>query len=219
MARYAIGLKEFRNLKEKLKLSTIQQDFLVGSILGDGCLQLSKRGGSARLQIRNSSKYSDYVLWKYDFVKEWSPRGLVEDKCNNSMYFDTVFHPELFNWYQNFYQNKRKIIPKDIVNILTNPLSLAIWLMDDGNGYLRSKGLRISTYSFKKVEHELLQKCLERNFQIETSIFCDSKGYQLYIKAKSAIEIYKLIRAQICPVMEYKFARLNPVETTRKLPR
>lgn len=99
MARYVIELKEFRNLKNKLKLSTIQKDFLIGSILGDGCLQLSKGGDSARLQIRNSSKYSEYVLWKYDFVKEWSPRGLVSDKCNNSVYFDTVFHPELFNWH------------------------------------------------------------------------------------------------------------------------
>lgn len=91
--------------------------------------------------------------------------------------------------------------------------------MDDGNGYLRSKGLRISTYSFNKVEHELLQECLERNFRLKTSLFRDSKGYQLYIKAKSSIEIYKLIQAQLCPAMEYKFARLNPVETTRKLPR
>lgn len=219
MARYVIGLKNFKNLKAKLNLSTIQQDFLIGSILGDGCLQLSKRGDSARLQIRNSSKYSEYVKWKYRIVDKWSPRGLILDKCNNSMYFDTVFHPKLFEWHQKFYQHKRKIIPQNISEILINPLSLAIWLMDDGNGYLRSKALRISSYSFDKDEHELLQKCLKDNFQLETSIFCDSKGYQLYIKAKSAAEVYKLIQTHICPVMDYKFARLNPVETTRQRPR
>lgn len=79
MGRYVIGLKDFHILKERLKLSAEQESIVIGSILGDGCLQVSKKGNSARLQIRNSSRHSGYVKWKYQFLSEWSPRGLISD--------------------------------------------------------------------------------------------------------------------------------------------
>lgn len=215
MSRYAVSLRDFQLLRESLTLSKVQQAVLVGSILGDGYIQLSKNGQSARLNIRNSAKSKDYVQWKYQFFKEWSPRGLIEDDANNSIYFNTLFHPELLVWRNKFYQNGRKVVPHNIDKLLVDPLTIAIWFMDDGNGYRRNKALRISSYCFTGIENELLRKCLDNNFKIETTIYKDSKGYQLYIPVKSAIQLLQLIRAHIHPVMEYKFTRLNPVETTR----
>ena len=87
--------------------------------------------------------------------------------------------------------------------------------MDDGNGYLRTKALRISSYCFNGKENRLLQECLKNNFGIETKLYLDSKGYQLYIPSHSAVIVYELIRTYIHPEMNYKFTRLNPVETTR----
>ena len=100
MVRYVIGLKEFTALRNRLKLTATQEAVLIGSILGDGCLQVSKRGDSARLQVRNNQKYSEYVGWKYQFLRSWSPRGLLIDRCNNSIYFTTIYHPEILNWYR-----------------------------------------------------------------------------------------------------------------------
>lgn len=215
MQRYAIKLNNFQELRRRLKLSFNQRAVLIGSLLGDGYLQLSKSKTSARLQIRNTNKQADYVKWKYNFFSEWSPNGVVGDLSNDSTYFLTLYHPELLIWKKIFYQNGRKIIPVDIRSLLTHPLSLAVWFMDDGNGYLRNKALRISTYCFSEEEHKLLQDCLIKNFGIDSTLYHDSKGHQLYIPARSSIKLFKLIRAYIHPNMMYKFARLNPVETTR----
>ena len=215
MQRYVIGLKDFKGLRQQLKLSSTQKAILIGSILGDGYLQLSKTKTNARLQIRNTNKYVAYVDWKYKFFCDWSPNGLVKDSANNSTYFLTIFHPELLYWKKTFYSNGRKIIPINISALLTHPLSLAVWLMDDGNGYLRSKALRISSYCFLKEEHRLLQDCLMKNFEIDSKLCQDSKGFQLYIPVRSSEKLFNLVRDYIHPSMLYKFARLNPVETTR----
>lgn len=208
MGRYVIEYKEFAELRARLKLSITQEQVLIGSILGDGCLQLSKNGESARLQIRNSLKQSEYVDWKYQFFQEWSPRGVHDDNANQSVYFDTLFHKELGEWRDIFYPNGQKIIPAEINRLLTSPLALAIWFMDDGNGYLNCRALRISSYSFTEAENELLQGCLEDNFQVKSTICVDSKGYHLYIPVKSAVILFQLIQAHIHPTMQYKFARL-----------
>lgn len=208
MGRYAVEYKEFAELRARLKLSITQEQVLIGSILGDGCLQLSKNGKSARLQIRNCLKQSEYVDWKYLFFQEWSPRGVHDDTANQSVYFDTLFHKELGEWRDIFYPDGKKIIPAEINRLLTSPLALAIWFMDDGNGRSESKSLRISSYSFSIVENKLLQDCLRENFQIESTIHADSKGCYLYIPAKSAVILFQLIQAHIHPTMQYKFARL-----------
>lgn len=212
-----MGLKEFRLLRQILKLSTTQEDVLIGMLLGDGHLQLSRSGQLARLQIRNSQKQKDYVAWKYQFFRDWAPKGLVNDKANNSVYFDTLYHSELEFWHRKFYVKRKKIVPADVNLLFTHPISLAIWLMDDGNGYLRSKALRISSYSFAEEENQRLQGCLKDNFGLESALYEDSKGYHLYILARCAKTIVSLIQAYVHPTIMYKFTRLNPVETTRKL--
>lgn len=52
MAKKATNTKHLLKYKQLLKLSALQQQIVVGTILGDGCLIASRSKLSARLQIR-----------------------------------------------------------------------------------------------------------------------------------------------------------------------
>lgn len=215
MARYNIQPKKLKALKRDLKLTQIQKAVIVGSVLGDGYLQQSKNGQSARLQIRNTTKQKQYVLWKYNYLKNLVVSPPRYDKYNNSWLFETMFHPELLPYHKLFYSGRKKIIPRNIAEIFREPLTLAVWIMDDGNGYKNYKALRISSYCFTEIGHWLLQECLRDNFGVSISIYREPKGNVIYIPAISAQKLFLLVSSYIHPVMQYKFARLNPVETTR----
>ena len=197
-------LKEY---KSKLFLTDLQKEVLIGTLLGDGSIKISVSGKAARLQICHSFDYKEYVFWKKSIFKEWVLSGPKYYKVNNSLIFRTMF-----------YINKVKIIPKDINNILKSDLSLAVWFMDDGNGYRKNDAFRLSTYAFRYNGNLLLQKCLLKNFGIKTSLIKDSKGYQIYIPITGGVSdrFKKLIYKYIIPKMRYKFRSISPVETDSK---
>ncbi|MBI3984464.1 MAG: hypothetical protein HY344_00775 [Candidatus Levybacteria bacterium] len=205
-------LKEY---KKSLNLSQIQRDVLIGTILGDGSLKISRSGKAAQLQICHSFSAKEYVYWKKEIFKNWVFCEPRYHKINNSLIFRTVSKPEIFEYMRLFYKEKVKIVPKNISNILKSNLSLAVWFMDDGNGYRRNNACRLSTYAFGLEGNILLQKCLRKNFELYASIIRDSKGYQLYIPARngSAIKFRNLIVQYIIPTMKYKLEHRSPVET------
>ncbi|OGH18307.1 MAG: hypothetical protein A3F31_04270 [Candidatus Levybacteria bacterium RIFCSPHIGHO2_12_FULL_38_12] len=114
-----------------------------------------------------------------------------------------------------FYKGKTKIIPRNINDILKSNLSLAVWFMDDGNGYLKNNAYRLSTYAFGLDGNLLLQECLSSNFGLKINLIRDSKGFQLYIPIGngSASKFRSLIDPYILPTMRYKIENRSPVET------
>jgi len=209
MAKEATNTKHLKKHKKTLKLTQLQQNVVVGTILGDGCLIVSRSNLSARLQIRHCIKHKNYVEWKYQFFKDWVLTKPRFDKHNNSWYFRTLSHTSLMEIRQLFYKEK-KLIPGNLNTLLVSPLSLAIWFMDDGNGFKHYDGLRISTYAFGQNGNEILQNCLEDNFKLKTSLLTDCKGHQLLFPKQSAKKLYKMIKPYIIPCMQYKFATLTP---------
>lgn len=207
-----------KNLKLDLKLSDIQKDVLIGTILGDGYLRPSRSGKAARLQICHKAAVKEYVDWKYQIFKNLvfsEPRNQIQ---NNSLRFTTISHPDLLEYLKYFYINSLKIIPKNILDILKSSLSLAVWFMDDGNGYLDRDAYRISTYAFGLEGNLLLQECLKENFGLQVNFHRDSKGIQIYFPLKngSALRFKNLIAPYVIPSMKYKIERRSPVETYMK---
>ncbi len=199
-----------RLFKEKLSLTQLQKDFLFGTMLGDGCLITSRSEKSALLQVRQSVKQKEYVLWKYSLFKGWALTQPREDIHNQSFYFRTVSHPDLMKIKRLFYKGSKRFVPDNISQLLTKPISLAVWAMDDGNGSKTRCCYRISSYGFGELGNVLLQECLERNFSLQTDLYRDQKGFYIYFSKPSAIELYTIIKPFILPCMQYKFASLTP---------
>jgi len=107
---------------------------------------------------------------------------------------------------QLFYSSGKKIVPKNIKQLLTSPLSLAVWHMDDGYKRNDCNAFRINTDSFSREEHELLRETLRANFGIQSSIHRKGKYLNLYIPQKYAQHFVGLIQSHIVPSLSYKIA-------------
>ncbi len=173
LAKYNIPInscnrKFYKNKQQKL--TDIQRQILVGTLLGDGCL--SKHGNYSRLLVGHCEKQYDLLYFKFNIFNNLTSKILKKlDKRHNSiMYsFSTITHQELDFYYSLFYKNGAKTIG-DIYNEFTE-LSLAIWIMDDGS--LNKTNLRISTDSFTYKDNCYLKDLLIRKFDI----YCDIKNY------------------------------------------
>ena len=216
--------KTLKKYKEELRLSENQRALVIGSILGDGNLRIVGRNREANLIIDHGEEQKDYLFWKYKIMKEWTltlPKKLSrvyhKDRTRKtiSWRFQTISHPDFTNLYRMFYCEGKKIIPKSIEKFLNIPLTLAVWIMDDGTK--SGKSFFISTQNFTRKEQEQLIKCLKENFGIEGRINIHSywEGKTLYrirIKSSSLLRLYKLTAPYILPQFRYKFP-LYPVTT------
>ena len=57
--------------KKSLVLTQEQQSILIGSILGDGTLQLGERGINANFKTEQGLAQKKYVWWKYKIFQPW----------------------------------------------------------------------------------------------------------------------------------------------------
>ncbi len=187
-----------------MSITLKQEQLVVGTLLGDGYLY---RNG--RLQIEHQEKFKSYVFWKYEMlhsIVSGVPKRCVRfDKRTNKEYVSWRFYTKtVFQNYRRYFydENGKKIVPKNIFQLLVSPLALAVWFMDDGGkGANTPKGLIISAAGFTSIEQILLKKCLENNFRLIVNIH---KNGQFYIPASSYNCFYNLVNPHIVPSMRYK---------------
>lgn len=189
-------------------LTTKQRAIVVGKILGDGTLE--KNGNYSRLRVCQSDKQKDYVYWLYKELKPFvTPKiRLVTPKgYRNSMdqfRFDTYSLP-IFEEYRNiFYKGKKKIIPSSIYELITDPITLAVWYMDDGYKRTDNSGLYLCTSSFTDKENLILKDCLCKNFKIDTNIHYAGGYARLHIPSRSILKFCNLINKYLVKSMLYK---------------
>ena len=206
-ARRITYSSEIRSLK-LLPFDKRQMAVIIGTILGDGCLMRNWSKTNYRLQIRQSADQKDYLMWKYGILKQWI---LSEPKLyirTNSYTARTISHPQLTDIWKKFYPEGKKIIPKDISDLIRDPLTLAVWFMDDGNIRKNKEGLLMSydinTQSFTKKENERLKNVLCNLFGLHTTINLNNGYYRLHVSAYDKFVFRDLVKEFIVPSMRYK---------------
>ncbi len=189
-----------------------QDQIIIGSILGDGCLE--KNGTNHRLRFFHSPKQIEYLFWKYNSLIDLTisrPKTsftALQKKTKKrylTCHFSTLTLKELNCYRELFYQNKKKIVPLKIKKLLT-PLALAVWYMDDGYKRNDCSALRINSDSFTLNEQQILKNALEENFNIEVHIHKKGKYFNLYIPSKYSQKFSKIVCPYIVPSMRYKLA-------------
>lgn len=216
-SRKLIG-KALGEYKKLLFLTPIQKDILVGSILGDGNLRILKK--EACLTISHGENQVEYLRWKYKIFQDWvltEPRRELRKYYKNkrryliSWRWSTISHSAITRYFHLFYANGKKRIPDEIDTILTSPLALAIWYMDDGSRKPCGKGAFLHTQSFSVTDQQKLIKCLKKNFGINLKL--SSAGlskkrrlFRLYITAGSFLYFRSLIKPYVLPEMLYKIS-------------
>lgn len=193
-----------------MALSQTQELIVAGLLLGDGYLEFDKFKAS-RLQIKQAECKKEYVFWLYTHFADKVRTAPKQRLDTRQWYFSTRSLRELELWRKMFYPNGKKIVPENIIDLVTNPITLAVWFMDDGVLDYRIHShysFTLSTDAFNIAEVRLLQHTLLKNFGIESSIQTPSsrgtKYTKLYIGKNGRERFLETIKPHMLECFGYK---------------
>lgn len=197
--------------KRTLTLSSIHHEVLVGTLLGDSCLETQNEGRTYRLKFEQSVAHAPYAWHMYSLFRQWvltPPRERVSRSRNGTysrnVVFQTVSHAAFSQYARQYYAERKKKVPELIGEWLT-PRGLAYWFMDDGSvKSAQSKGVILNTQAFTLDDVERLIDVLRRTFGLQASIRPQSDGYQIYVSGRSHEDFSKLIEPYMIQEMRYK---------------
>lgn len=194
-------------------LSSAQNAILAGSLLGDGTLRRQGNRLNALFEANHAYKHKEYVDWKYknfqDFVLT-TPKLRLGRGTRIAYRFTTRSLPVFTAFYEQFYRDRKKMVPQDLK---LDPLSLAVWFMDDGCK-IRS-AYYLNTQQFTLAEQQFLQNLLHKAFGLESALNRDKQYFRLRFTSKSSKSLQKLIEPYLVDCMKYKLIN-DPVTTESK---
>lgn len=183
-------------------LTSIQKSIITGSILGDGSLRRAQGRINALLEINHSFASKDYVDWKYEHLKNLvrtPPKRRKGNEGRIAYRFTTQSLSVITRFYERFYQDGKKIIPKDL-NL--DPLVMAVWFMDDGNKTYNA--LYLNTQQFDLDDQQKLLNQLFDQWKIEVTLNKDKIYHRIRIKTDSTPRFKKIIQHFVLPMFYYK---------------
>ena len=161
------------------------------------------RGMKTRIRFRQSIyniEYMNYLIAEMEGLT----RGKLSEHWGKvpCYYFSTRLMEELNTFRERHYEGRKRIIPKDLESIMT-PLTMAIWIMDNGH---KSRGNRVlNTHRYGKGDQERVLEVLKSKYEIEGTINRDRDKYRILISARSTREIViPMVREYILDCFKYK---------------
>lgn len=200
--------------QRKNKFTKRQKAILIGMVLGDAYLQKTGKH-NARLRVEHSLKQQDYVLWKYQELKNFAqdkPKKIIRfnptwGKTYSYLRFQSHSSPLFGRLREIFYRNGRKIIPKELPKLLALPLSLAVWYFDDGSYDRKNMAASIYIPKLSLKEQHILQFTLQDNFGLHINIH-EKRGNNLalFFPKSETKKLFELIRWNAPRLLQYKFS-------------
>lgn len=199
-----------------IKLNNYQKEILNGAMLGDGSLCISKNGINAQFCYTSKSlQHVEFVtkeFLQYSY-KEGIKHISVFDKRTNKTYerytFRTISDNGLTNIYNQWYRNKIKHIPRDL--ILT-PTTCLIWYIGDGcicnSSKHNGQHIKLATNCFTKEEQENILLPQLKQFDARLNKVGKSKNtgeyqYAIFIPRKYIKDFLEYIGE--CPFSDYAY--------------
>lgn len=216
--------RNFKNIKDAFHISEIQKAVLIGTLLGDA--GLARRGKEYRLHIKHGLSQLFYVEYKYRLFADITSMPIrvfdqiVKERTYSFAEFVTLTHPEFSKMHSLFYPGNKKTITAQLCHAIQDPLSIAVWFMDDGTR--EYAGATFSTHCFARTEINKLQHVLQQRFNLPSISHRNKGKWVIYIKKQHLPILRNLISRYILPQFLYKLEPYSqnpkPVETTRQTP-
>lgn len=190
---------------------------IVGLMLGDGYCNV-RTGEGTRICLRQGKIHKEYLFYLYEFFlqrgycSKLEPRQYTRRLKHNGVLSDKIYYGYEFNTYtfrslnwihKLFYKNGKKIVPLNIEYLIT-PLTLAVWISDDG-GWANG-GVRIATNEFTLTEVTLLAMILRSKYALDVTIqkISIENKFSIYIKKNSVNKLKEIIFPYLHSSMYYK---------------
>ena len=209
---------EDMNLQQHLRRKSLSQislsknikSILLGSLLGDGSLQIYKRYKNAKFSIRHSNTQKDYLFWKVCQLKNEIPGKITQ--CNPDGFstkvkwiFQSNVSEDLTKIYEITHPKKKKRIKRKWLNHL-GLLGLAIWWFDDGSLICHRRRGVFCTDNFTKKECQLLKNYLVKVHSIKVKVApihrknLNKSYYRLWI-CNSELQKFLTLIASVVPLI------------------
>lgn len=92
--------------------------------------------------------------------------------------------------------------------MLTEPVALAVWYMDDGYYYPKENSSYLYLGRTSQIEAKRAQLALKKNFDLSPVVVDKKrKGFVLYFSPKKTERLHKIISPFILPMFAYKLRR------------
>ena len=173
---------------------------LFGTLLGDGTMRKKK---NAHLEINHSYTQKVLVDWIFSKFKDLvitEPKWRKGNGKREAYRFATRSLPILTPFYDQFFPKGKKVIPD---HLKLNPVTLAVWFMDDGSKSRSS--IYLNTQQFTKDEQTKLIDLLKNQFGIESSFNKDKIYYRIRIRTRSVKRFIELVKEFVLEEFKYKF--------------
>jgi len=217
---YGIAALEYYQRHRKQELSHFEKQLLVGTLLGDGhmrCRDQKDKRAYPQLMLEQTVHHIEYIKWLRSQFKDWvyNPNKALQKNCKNhyngkkytSYSFQTVCHPVFNEFYKGFYQNKNKNLNVKFIEKYFSPVSLAVWLMDDGTKKSDDR-IIICSHGFSKMENQKLSEMLENLFDIKSGVYKTGRGYYYITLQKDSSKLAsRLVKPYIIKSMQYKLVK------------
>jgi hypothetical protein len=212
---------------DDITITDFQRQMILGSLLGDMAIwkqgkKTTKYGlANPELRISHSTKQREYVMWKYEILKDIARKEPYEfvQKSGfgvgfSSCRFETKSLPCLNSIYDVVVgKDGKKHISQEWLDQITHPVALATWFMDDGSrggDYFRPWfALGLSTDS----EVEIIREWLIDKWGLTTryyreggspSSYNENTYARVYISNIDKEKFKRIIQPYIIPSMIYK---------------
>lgn len=120
-----------------------------------------------------------------------------------SLYFRTLAMPCLNYYYEIFYKDKKKLVPRNLDELLT-ARGLAYLIMDDGGKSVHNQTI-LHTRAFTKEEVIYLQSVLNKNFELVTRLEEKKQDqWVIYIPVRQKIKLKDIVGPYLHKSMLYK---------------
>jgi hypothetical protein len=165
-----------RKLLKQIPLSDRIKEIILGSVLGDGCLVITKRSKNAIFAFRHGMEQEEYFMWKVNEFSEisnpkfsyWRPADGFSK--NKKLYFSTRRLESLTSICLSLKKNGKFDVKRKWLNHLT-PLSLAVWWCDDGSIVSNHQKAVFCTDGFSENSIKVLAKYLEIVWKVKGLIW------------------------------------------------
>jgi hypothetical protein len=188
-------------------LTPVQEQVLLGMLLGDGYLSVHPSDTSALVQWSHAAKDSVYCDWLSDMIGDLSSDTFTRTtsgygtpmvrRCTRSDY-------AILRQFSSLVKDGVRRVPKWVASSLT-PLALAVWYMDDGS-LTHAEGQEdrasFATCRYNKEDCDVLVMALLR-----LGIKSQTKEYdynRIVLDADNAERLFLLVAPYIIPVMQRK---------------
>lgn len=192
------------NLK-KINLTDQQKQIILGTLLGDGCINCRKKSSRRRtLHVAHGIDQFDYLKWKHDVIGGNKIRQYVTG-FGGIGYCFTFTHPFIEQIWKSNYVDDKKCVGVDWIKSL-GPIGFATWYQDDGslnrltkkykNRRYHYPRITFSTYSFDRDSiFNIVEGFVHHGFK--SSISWTSKGPVIWLPTTQTRKFLNMVKPYV----------------------